>query len=187
MGPSPLRMYGMVNKAVEDMVVARHGQECWRAIKQKAGVDTEVFIGNEGYPDSMTYDLVGAASELLKLPADTILRAFGEHWVLETAQKGYGPMMRAAGSTLGEFLAYLPHFHDRVALIYPRLEPPHFTVTDQTENSLVLHYHSHRPGLTPFVEGLLSGLSKMFATPASVTLVISREAGGDHDAFLVCW
>ncbi len=180
-------MYGMVNKAIEDMVVARHGPDCWQTIKQKAGVDVEVFIGNEGYPDSITYSLVAAASETLALPADQILRAFGEHWVLETAQKGYGPMMRAAGSTLGEFLAYLPHFHDRVALIYPRLEPPHFTITDQRENSLVLHYHSHRPGLTPFVEGLIQGLAKMFSTPASVSLVSSRAGGDDHDAFLVRW
>jgi hypothetical protein len=180
-------MYGMVNKAIEDMVVTHHGEPCWQAIKQKAGVQTEVFIGNEGYPDAVTYALVAAASETLGLPAEKILRAFGEHWVLETAQKGYGPMMRAAGSTLGEFLAYLPHFHDRVALIYPRLEPPHFTVTDQTDHSLVLHYHSHRPGLTPFVEGLIQGLSKMFSTPSSVSLVSSRAEGADHDAFLVRW
>ncbi|MEO0054146.1 MAG: hypothetical protein RLZZ50_93 [Verrucomicrobiota bacterium] len=180
-------MYGMVNKAVEDMVVSRHGEDTWRLIKAKAGVDTEVFIGNEGYPDSITYSLVGAASEVLALPAETILRAFGEHWVLETAQKGYGPMMRAAGSTLGEFLAYLPHFHDRVALIYPKLEPPHFAVSERTANSLVLHYHSHRPGLTPFVEGLIEGLAKMFATPAAVALVKSRDKGDDHDAFRISW
>ena len=180
-------MYGMVNKAIEDMVVSRHGEACWQTIKRKAGVDTEVFIGNEGYPDSLTYALVGAASQVLDLPGETILRAFGEHWVLETAQKGYGPMMRAAGSTLGEFLAYLPHFHDRVALIYPRLDPPHFEVTDHGPNSLVLHYRSHRPGLAPFVEGLITGLGAMFKTPVTTTVVSSRANGADHDAFRIQW
>lgn len=180
-------MYGMVNKAIEDMVVSRHGESTWQLIKRKAGVEAEVFVGNEGYPDSITYSLVGAASEVLALPAETILRAFGEHWVLETAQKGYGPMMRAAGSTLGEFLAYLPHFHDRVSLIYPKLEPPHFAVSERQPDSLVLHYHSHRPGLTPFVEGLIQGLAKMFSTPATVTLLRSRDRGDDHDAFHIRW
>jgi hypothetical protein len=180
-------MYGMVNQAIEQMVTAAHGPERWVEIKRRAGVTTEVFIGNEGYDDSTTYALVGAASEVLATPPDVILRAFGEHWVLETARKGYGPLMDAAGRTLGEFLAYLPHFHDRIALIYPKLEPPRFEVSDQAERSLHMHYFSDRPGLMPFVEGLVTGLGKMFGTPATVTALRSRAEGHDHEEFLVRW
>ena len=46
-------MYGMVNKAVEDMVCMHHGEEAWEQIKSKAGVDVEVFVSNEGYPDEV--------------------------------------------------------------------------------------------------------------------------------------
>ncbi len=48
-----------------------------RAIKEKSGLDVEMFISNEGYPDDITYKLVGAASEVLGLPAEKILQAFG--------------------------------------------------------------------------------------------------------------
>ena len=72
-------MYGMVNKAVEEMVVMHHGEAMWEQIKAKAGVGMEVFMSNEAYPDEITYNLVAAASELLKLPAGQILRGFGEH------------------------------------------------------------------------------------------------------------
>ena len=58
-------MYGLVNKAVEELVVSNFGEDKWELIKSKAGVDVDVFISNESYPDSMTYDLVGAASEVL--------------------------------------------------------------------------------------------------------------------------
>ena len=148
-------MYGMVNKAVEDMVVIHHGELIWEQIKSKAGVEVEVFMSNESYSDDITYNLVAAASEVLKVPAEQILIGFGEHWVLHTAQAGYGGLMNAAGKTLPEFMRNLPNFHSRVTMIFPKLQPPHFEGTDITERSLKLHYHSHRKGLAPFVMGLM--------------------------------
>ena len=79
-------MYGMVNKAVEDMVVMHHGEPVWEQIKAKAGVDVDVFMSNESYSDDVTYNLVAAASEVLEVPADQILIGFGEHWILHTAR-----------------------------------------------------------------------------------------------------
>lgn len=180
-------MYGMVNKAIEEMVIGAHGETAWREIKRRASVNEPVFISNEGYPDEITYRLVGAASEVLRLPADKILHAFGEHWVLGTARKGYGHLLAAGGATVGEFLANLPRFHDRIALQFPKLEPPRFEVSDRTARSLHLHYHTRRLGLTPFVEGVLSGLGRMFATEVTITLLESRTAGAPHDVFLVEW
>ena len=180
-------MYGMVNKAVEDMVVMHHGESVWEQIKAKAGVDVDVFMSNESYSDDVTYNLVGAASEVLNVPAEQILIGFGEHWVLHTAQEGYGGLMTAAGKTLPEFLKNLPNFHSRVAMIFPRLQPPRFECSDYTEGSLKLHYFSHRQGLSPFVVGLMQGLGKMFKTPVTVRLAEARANGADHDVFDVTW
>ncbi|MBA6339353.1 heme NO-binding domain-containing protein, partial [Colwellia sp. BRX8-7] len=44
-------MYGMVNKAVEDMVCMQFGEPVWEDIKSCAGVDIDVFMSNEAYPD----------------------------------------------------------------------------------------------------------------------------------------
>lgn len=181
-------MYGMVNKSIEDMVVAHHGEDAWLEIKRSARVEQDIFISNEGYPDAITYQLVAAASAFTRTPPEKILFAFGEHWVLNTARKGYGPMLDAAGKTMDEFLGNLPRFHDRVALLYPKLVPPRFEVTDRTARSLRLHYISRRPGLTPFVSGLLSGIARMYGIESRATLVQSRETtGGDTDIFLVEW
>ena len=180
-------MYGMVNKAVEDMVVLHHGEAAWEQVKAKAGVDVEVFMSNEGYPDEITYQLVDAATEVLRIPPEKILEAFGEHWVLHTAQAGYGGLMRAAGKTLPEFMSNLPNFHSRVTLIFPKLQPPHFECTDITDCSLKLHYYSHRKGLAPFVVGLMQGLGKNFKTPVVVRQVAVKAQGADHDIFEVNW
>ena len=180
-------MYGMVNKAVADLVIRNFGAEKWQEIKVKAGLEDEVFLSNESYPDKVTYDLVSAASEVLGLPAKDILIAFGEHWVLNTAREGYGSMLEANGRTLPEFLLNLPSFHTRVAMIFPNLQPPRSNCSDVTDESLLLHYHSHRPGLTDFVVGLLQGLGKMFGTPVEIRTTELKSAGADHDVFLVTW
>ena len=74
-----------------------------------------------------------------------------------------------------------------MSLIFPDLKPPLFRVSDLTERSLHLHYYSHRPGLSPFVVGLVRGLAARFATEVTIESVARREEGADHDEFLVAW
>lgn len=180
-------MYGMVNRAVEDLVTARFGEETWEKVKRAAGVDLDAFISNEPYPDDLTYKLVTGASQVLGVPAGQVLELFGEHWILVTARNGYGDLLDASGRTLPQFLENLPNFHTRVALIFPALEPPHFRTTDVTTRSLRLHYTSRRAGLSSFVLGLLRGLSKMFDTPIAVEHARKKDDGADHDEFVVSW
>jgi hypothetical protein len=180
-------MYGMVNQALEDMATAAHGEDVWLQIRRRAVVDVEYFLTNEGYPDELTYRLVGAASEVLATPAETLLHAFGVHWVTVTAAKGYGHLMQASGANVKEFLQSLPNFHTRVNLIFPHLEPPRFSCTGVEENSLVLNYFSHRRGLAPFVEGLLHGLGQYFSTPVEVRQLTEWNPSGGHDSFLIRW
>ncbi len=180
-------MYGLVNKAIEDLVTIKFGADKWDAIKRKAGIEVDSFISNDAYPDCITYGLVEAATEVLQLPASTILYAFGEFWVLHTAKKGYGDMLSAAGRDMPEFLDYLPQFHTRVALLFPHLKPPRFECSDRRSNQITMHYFSERKGLSVFVEGLLNGVAKLYETPALVEQTRFKEKGDDHDEFLVRW
>jgi len=180
-------MYGMVNKALEEMVIASDCEATWELVKQRAGVDIDVFVTNQGYSDDVTYKLVGATCEVLGKTSPEILRAFGKHWVLKTARDGYGNLMDAGGSNLVEFLNNLPNFHSRVSLIFPHLEPPRFACTDVTDSSLRLHYYSHRFGLADFVVGLLDGLGEQFRTPLAIEHEIIRGSDSDHDVFQVRW
>ena len=178
-------MYGLVNKAVADLVCSRYGEATWERIKRDAGVDVEVFVGMEDYPDDVTYRLVASASKVLSIPADTLLEAFGEYWTLYTAQEGYGELLRMGGTALKDFLLNLHNLHTHVALSFPKLKPPSFWCTEVNDGSLRLHYQSTRPGLTPMVVGLIKGLGKMFDTEVTVTQTQSRATGADHDEFLL--
>jgi hypothetical protein len=180
-------MYGIVNKAIEDLVKENFGEEKWNAIKERSGVDIDFFLSNEPYDDDITYKLAGAVSEEMNMPVSDVLHAFGEWWVLRTSKEKYGGLMEAGGSGLKEFLVNLPVFHNRVMLIYPKLTPPEFRVSDIQDNSIQVHYFSKRVGLQDFVHGLLSGLGKMYNTPTQIELLQSRDDGSDHEIFKVSW
>ena len=180
-------MYGLVNNAVEELVCSRFGEDKWLLIKEKAGVETEVFISSQCYSDEITYKLVEAATEVLQLPVETVLGAFGEHWVLRTARASYGSLLSAGGKTLPEFLKNLPHFHTRVALIFPELRPPSFKLKEVGPGHARLLYISHRRGLESFVIGLLHGLGKLFETPVVVTHVSGVAGESSPVEFLIEW
>jgi hypothetical protein len=180
-------MYGLVNKAVQDLVCSRFGEDTWQAIKRKANVDDAMFVSMEAYPDQITYNLVGAASEVLGASPDDILKAFGEHWILFTAREGYGDLLRMGGASFLSFVQNLDNLHARVGLSFPELRPPEFRCTDIERGSVRLHYFSSREGLTAMVVGLLNGLGKMFNTELSIEHVAKRSEGAGHDEFLIRW
>ncbi|MEA5625243.1 heme NO-binding domain-containing protein [Nostoc sp. UHCC 0251] len=180
-------MYGLVNKAIQDMVCSRFGEETWKKIKHKAEVDVDVFLSMEGYPDDITHKLVKAASVVLSLSPVQIMQAFGEFWVQYTAEEGYGEMMDMSGDTLPEFLENLDNLHARVGVSFPKLQPPSFECTDMEGNSLSLHYRSDREGLTPMIIGLVQGLGTRFDTEVHITQTQNRDEGAEHDEFLVIY
>lgn len=160
------------------MVVAKFGDQVLEKIRLEAGVNEEFFISNQTYDDKITYDLVQAASKVLELPIEELLKAFGHHWVLVTATKGYGPMMDAAGRDFESFMMNLPTFHARVVLIYPQLRPPRFVCSKTGDRQLELQYESDRQGLVPFVFGLVEGIAMKFDCKVLITPTGSQQAQG---------
>jgi hypothetical protein len=180
-------MYGIVNKAIQDLVTEQFGVEEWEIVKTKSGIDVDFFLSNEPYDDDITYKLATAVAEVLGLTLGQVLNTFGEYWVLKTGKEKYGGLMSAGGANLKEFLVNLPVFHNRIMLMYPKLTPPEFRVSDIMENSIHVHYFSKREGLQEFVRGLLSGLGKLYNTNTEIELLQTRDEGSTHEIFKVSW
>ena len=180
-------MYGIVNKAIEELVIANFGEEKWEAVKLRSGIDIDFFISSEPYDDDITYKLAQAVSEEMNMTLSAVLIAFGEWWVVKTTKEKYGGLMEAGGDDLRQFLINLPLFHNRVMLIYPKLTPPEFKVSDITENSINLHYLSKREGLQDFVRGLIQGLGIMYNTSVTINLIQTRDEGSSHEIFNIKW
>jgi hypothetical protein len=176
-------VYGLVNRAVEDMAREAGGAALWDRLRHAAGVPDEHLLSMRSYDDELTYRLVDAAAAELGLPVDEVLRRFGRHWIVYTGQHGYGPLLAMGGRDLPQFLANLDAMHSRIALSMPELRPPSFRVTELGPDRFRVVYRSHRAGLGPMVQGLLEGLGELFATPVVVTPVVEPDTV--HDTFEV--
>ncbi|MFN5346382.1 MAG: heme NO-binding domain-containing protein [Bacteroidota bacterium] len=176
-------MYGLVNQAIQGLVVDNFGEDSWKVIKQKASVTEDSFLSNEIYDDSITFNLAVSASEVLNIPLADVLKTFGKYWIIKVGNEKYGPLMKSGGDNFIDFIVNLPNFHSRVMLIYSDIKPPEFIVEKITESQLKLHYYSTRQGLTDFMFGLIQGLGELYQTPIDIKLIADRRNGDEHDIF----
>lgn len=180
-------MYGLVNKAIKDLVTENHGEETWQKVCDIAEFHEGDFISMSPYPDKLTFTLVGAVCQVLKADAKDVLEAFGEYWILYTANQGYGDLMDLSGKTFVEFLGNLDMLHYRIANMMPELRPPMFTVCNEKPNSVELEYRSHREGLIPMLYGLVRGLGKRFDMRVEIEQIAHKSAEDTPHVFLITW
>ena len=172
-------MYGMVNKAMQKMVIDIHGEATWERILVRAGCEIEDFVRMQAYPDEVTYGLVGAAVEELGADPAELLRAFGVYWVSYARESGYGDFFDAYDNYTS-FVQQLDAMHARLQLAFRELRAPQFACTVLSPTDLRVVYRSHRHGLAPFVIGLFEGLGPVFRVKAVVEqaeMHDSAEAG----------
>ena len=178
-------MNGLVNRAIEQLVVSMKGEAGWRGVCAHAGVAADGFVAVQSYDDDVTYRLVEAVSKRLDLPAEQVLEAFGMYWITYTADEGYGALMSSGGTNLREFLLNLDDLHGRVENLFPALRLPLFRVEDVSPTEYRLFYTSERAGLAPMVLGLVKGLAKRFDQAVEVLHVHAKARVDEDDIFSV--
>ena len=178
-------MYGLLNRAIEELVTIRAGRSGRDAVRERAGVAAVGFASIRPYPDAMTYDLISAAGHVLGRSQTEVLRALGRYWIQFATNEGFGALLAAGGHDLRDFLLHVDSLHVRLGLTMPGLIPPEFVIEEQPEGVLHVHYYSQREGLAPMVVGLLEGLGELFETPIHVSQVRERENADDCDVFAV--
>lgn len=178
-------MYGLINRAVQDLLTGEFGEAVWGKIAAEAGCAGIEFAPREKYPDELTERLVAATSQVLGIPADYLLRAVGKSWTELSVDASYDEMLASTGGTFARFLAYLEELPMRVARIFPELEPPVFEAEELGDGTTLVHYYSARRGLAPMMHGLLEGLAERFGVSANIMQVRSVDQGSGHDVFRI--
>ncbi|MFM2230594.1 MAG: hypothetical protein RL607_1852 [Bacteroidota bacterium] len=173
-------MHGVVNQAIEGLIIERYGSEAWDEICRASDCLGITFYNNQNYSDSLTYDLAINASKLLQIELSDLLFEFGRYWVLTIANEKYNTLLRSVGTNFLDFLIQLPNFHSRVMLYYPNIIPPEFKVIAKSNECIHLYYYSKRPGLQPFVSGILDGLKTFFNSECTIRLLENGNEGEYH-------
>ncbi|EDW59032.2 guanylate cyclase soluble subunit beta-1 [Drosophila virilis] len=174
-------MYGFVNYALELLVLKYFDEEIWEKIKKKAMVSMEgQFLVRQIYDDEITYNLIGAAVEILKIPADDILELFGKTFFEFCQDSGYDKILQVLGATPRDFLQNLDALHDHLGTLYPGMRAPSFRCTEK-DGELLLHYYSERPGLEHIVIGIVKAVaSKLHGVEVEIDIV--KRKGEPIDA-----
>jgi hypothetical protein len=180
-------MYGMINIAIQDLIIDEYGPAAWDTIKVKAGLETDGFVSMHTYPDPLTYSIVGKASESLGVPATVLLEKIGEYWIIHTARAGYGDILDMNGDNIVSFLKNLNAMHSRLVNVMPQMSIPTFELSEITDHSLTLHYRSHRKGLEHMVIGLLRGLGKKFNLDCAVQMTDAMDVEGTYQKYALTW
>jgi guanylate cyclase soluble subunit beta len=179
-------MYGMIHKAIRDMVKTVHGEQAWQSVLSESGAADGDFLSLRSYNDEIAYNLVGACSKILGAPAEACLEDFGRFWILVTASEHYGDMLRSYGQDTFSLLGKMDEMHERISSTFSGYKPPYFTVEVLDEHHYLLHYRSIRAGLSPFVIGLVLGLGEFYSEPVSIALDKTENAdGGEYSVFSV--
>src|SRR5262245_24656079 len=110
-------MKGIVFNLLEAVVVANHGEDVWDALLDAAGV-TGSYTSLGSYPDEEMGKLVVAAASALALPANDVLRWFGQQAMPVLAQR-YPGFFTPHATTRPFILSLNNIIHPEVRKVYP--------------------------------------------------------------------
>ncbi|KAI3366247.1 hypothetical protein L3Q82_009720, partial [Scortum barcoo] len=182
--------YGFINSCLQSLVMEKFGQETWDKLSSLSGVQ-DTFMTYTVYDDILTLSLVQEACSLLEVPADVLLKLFGEHFFTFCKQAGYDTMLRTLGGNLVEFIGNLDSLHSYLALSYEQMNAPSFRVEMTDDGKMLLHYYSDRKGLYHIVPGIIEAVARDFFD-SKVTMAVLNQSEEDertgkkeHVVFLV--
>ncbi|XP_052542365.1 guanylate cyclase soluble subunit beta-2-like isoform X4 [Tympanuchus pallidicinctus] len=183
-------MYGFINTCLKSLVVDKYGEEIWEKLRLQAGVQ-DSFLTFGVYKDEITMQLVDKACKILGVPADMVLREFGEYFFEFCKRSGYDHMLRTLGGNLYEFIENLDALHSYLSLSYQEMNAPSFRVEKNEDGSMHLHYYSDRRGLYHIVPGIIGAAAlDFFNIEISMEIVNQTEeeertGKKEHIVFLV--
>ena len=172
-------MYGMIHRAVREMVLDRAGSGVWAEIERAAGIAQSELISVEVYDDAVTMRLIECAASSSKIDVQQFLVEFGQYWISYAGQSPFGSILQFTGDNLATFLRNLDRLHEGVQNVMPRASMPSFKVAKDEPNRMEVEYRSSRVGLEPFVEGLFIGLLNRFDLSGEVKL-LSQTCDGSR-------
>lgn len=166
-------MYGMIHRAMRQMVFEQLGEEAWLALEQRLGIGPTELLTGKVYDDALTLEIISEAAARFNLTVDECLSEFGRYWIKYAEQGSLSSIMKFTGQDLPSFVANLDRLHLAVGTAMPGAQLPSFTTLQNADGHLLVEYRSDRIGMEKFVNGLFLGLMDRFAVQGDIS-VISR-------------
>jgi hypothetical protein len=153
-------MHGVIFVELKKYVDNRVGGDAWRALVEKSGVPTKMYVAMTTYDDAELISLVQTASEMTGTPAPALLRDFGA-FIVPDLFKMYRAFMRPEWRTLDVLEHTESQVHTKVRGMTKGAMPPFLTCTRTSPTEVRIQYRSARK-LCPVAEGIIDGIAANF-------------------------
>jgi hypothetical protein len=161
-------MKGTIVRCLEELVVKQFGKDKWEKSLEEAGIkNPRMFLPFEDVEDSVVLKLITTVCKNLNISLSQAADAFGDYWVNVYSQKLY-PQYYAIHKTARDFLLGMDAVHVAMTRTIKDAKPPRFEYEWKNEDTLIMHYKSHR-GLTDFAVGLIKGVGKFYNEELRIT------------------
>lgn len=160
-------MKGVIALCVKDLIVNKFGEEKWKEILVKAGIEKEpIILPISDLDDKTIVAIIEAIGTVLHLGQEQIADAFGDYWVSEYAPKIYSTYYRNVKNAR-EFLLKMDSVHETNTKKIANAHPPRFDYQWKDDRTLIMNYKSKR-GLIDICVGLIKGVGRYFKEDLSV-------------------
>lgn len=169
-------MKGILFNVAEEVVTELLGPDGWDDLLDAAGVEG-AYTSLGQYDDAELVAIVAAASEILDMAPEDVLRTLGQRGFAGLA--GRYPQLLAGHGDMRSILATLNSvIHPQVLALYPGASVPSFEYLPATgdPSTIDLVYRSDR-GLCHLAEGLTLGLADHFGEHVTVSQATCRHLG----------
>ena len=171
-------MKGIVFNLLEEAVRGEYGEDAWDDLLERAVVDG-AYTSLGRYPDTDMVRPVGAASEALKLPLETIVRWFGRR-AIPLLRERYEDLFEGHTSTRSFLLPLNSIVHPEVRKIYPGADVPTFDLqTAADEPVLEIGYRSARK-LCALAAGFIEGSADHYGEDVEIEQPACMHRGAEH-------
>lgn len=170
-------MKGIIFNLLEEAVRREHGEATWDRLLEAAGAEG-AYTSLGSYGDDELYRLVAAASSALDLPAETVVRWFGQKAVPLLAEK-YPRFFEPHRRTRPFLLTLNDVIHTEVRKLYPGAQVPVFGFDTSAADILGMTYQSPRR-LCALAEGLILGAADYYRETVAFEHPECMKRGGER-------
>lgn len=112
---------------MRDWVLHSFGEETWQLIVEKTGCENSAgWLKDNIYPDSATFDIVSAATDILGYEKEELFDRYGKYFLTYVVENGYENLLYCLGSNLREWLSNVNMLHRHLSLTLPQIAAPEF-------------------------------------------------------------
>ncbi|MBP0047376.1 heme NO-binding domain-containing protein [Marinobacterium sp. AK62] len=171
-------MKGVVFNILEEMVLEEKGMEAWNEILSRTQAASGVYTSAISYPDEELFALVGTVSDYLEIPAQSVVKAFGEYMFGALAERY--PVFIERCPDLFSFLDSIDSvIHVEVNKLYQNPGLPRIRCERTAEHQLLMYYFSERK-LCMLAEGLTFGAARRYGDTVEIRHRQCMHDGADQ-------